>query len=56
MINLFHKDYQNKLTTTFFPIDTTPLMAESSIRIIVKPNKSATKQKNGHLAKNRANK
>ena len=48
LISSFHKDYPEKPTITFPPIDSVPLMA----RPIVKPTAKATiKRKRGRLAK-----
>lgn len=56
MINLFYKDYLDKLTTIFIPINITPPILRPLIKSSVEPTKFAIKQKYNHLAKKKVNK
>ena len=48
MISTFHKDYPEKPTATFFPLDSAPHMAKQSLKPSVKPSvKPSAKQKQG---------
>ncbi len=41
LIRTFHKEYPKKLTVTFLPLDSAPLIAKLTV----------SKQKHGHLSK-----
>ena len=52
LISLFHKDYPEKVTATFPPVDSAPPMARPTVK---QTARSTTKRKQGRLA-NSANK